>query len=37
MTRRVILFCLVLLAPPALAQGFAGMGTEAEGFAAPAP
>jgi predicted secreted hydrolase len=33
----VILFCLVLLAPPALAQGFAGMGTEAEGFAAPAP
>ncbi len=26
-----------LLAGPALAQGFAGLGTEAEGFAAPAP
>jgi predicted secreted hydrolase len=37
MTRNAILFCLALLAPPALAQGFAGMGTEAEGFAAPAP
>ncbi|WP_084862366.1 lipocalin-like domain-containing protein [Salibaculum halophilum] len=37
MTRKVILFCLALLATPALAQGFAGMGTEAEGFAAPAP
>ena len=37
MTRNATFFCLALLAPPALAQGFAGMGTQAEGFAAPAP
>ena len=32
------LLCLCLLAPsPALAQGFAGLGTEADGFAVPVP
>jgi predicted secreted hydrolase len=33
--RALALFCLLLFAPPALAQGFAGMGSSAEGFALP--
>ncbi|NBD29277.1 MAG: iron ABC transporter permease [Alphaproteobacteria bacterium] len=37
MRARAIIAALVLLAQPVLAQGFAGMGTEAEGFAMPVP
>ncbi|HKL70966.1 lipocalin-like domain-containing protein [Salibaculum sp.] len=37
MRRDALLVLLSMLAQPALAQGFAGMGTEAEGFAVPAP
>jgi predicted secreted hydrolase len=37
MRRDAILALLAMLAQPALGQGFAGMGTEAEGFAMPAP
>ncbi len=37
MIARLWIVLLVLLAPPAFAQGFAGLGTTAEGFALPDP
>ncbi|WP_135504886.1 lipocalin-like domain-containing protein [Roseovarius aestuariivivens] len=37
MNARIFAILLALMPLPAVAQGFAGMGTEAEGFATPAP
>ena len=35
MNVRILLLLLLALAPPAFAQGFAGLGSEAQGFAVP--
>ena len=37
MNARLLLFMLLALASPALAQGFAGLGGDAQGFSVPAP